>query len=344
MENIYTSRVHGFPGNWTASLVGNGWATTSTVLSRGVAVIMPQEGLLSLVAVLGSSLSLVALVFAFITYSLFSDLRSVSGTTLMNLLAALFMTQLLYVVGVGGIQDTELCVSLSFSLQYLHLTVFFWLTALSHDLCRTLRRNMHVEPPPTERAVGCVFAVYSLLSWGMPLALLAAAYLYRTHHHQHHTNNHFLKQYNCWFLEKDIQMLFYLLPTVMLLFWQLYWLAKGAALTRNAPSLQMEPRRRLKVKRRRMMQLVLYLKIIALLTAVCLSGALATFTGWNAAWILFNIGHSVQGITVALTVTCNCRIIGLYARSIKRRQKALLAVSRSNNTQIISWSPVPDTV
>ncbi|RZF32285.1 hypothetical protein LSTR_LSTR015794 [Laodelphax striatellus] len=68
MENIYTSRVHGFPGNWTASLVGNGWATTSTVLSRGVAVMMPQEGLLSLVAVLGSSLSLVALVFAFITY------------------------------------------------------------------------------------------------------------------------------------------------------------------------------------------------------------------------------------------------------------------------------------
>nr|CAI5864169.1 unnamed protein product [Callosobruchus analis] len=34
---------------------------------------------------------------------LFSDLRNLFGTTLMNLLAALFMCQLLYVVGVGGV-------------------------------------------------------------------------------------------------------------------------------------------------------------------------------------------------------------------------------------------------
>jgi hypothetical protein len=38
--------------------------------------------------------------------SLFSDLRNLSGTALMNLLAALFMAQLLYVIGVGGVQVT----------------------------------------------------------------------------------------------------------------------------------------------------------------------------------------------------------------------------------------------
>jgi hypothetical protein len=40
----------------------------------------------------------------FVCHSLFSDLRNLSGTTLMNLLAALFMAQLLYVIGVGGVQ------------------------------------------------------------------------------------------------------------------------------------------------------------------------------------------------------------------------------------------------
>jgi hypothetical protein len=40
----------------------------------------------------------------FVCRSLFSDLRNLSGTTLMNLLAALFMAQLLYVIGVGGVQ------------------------------------------------------------------------------------------------------------------------------------------------------------------------------------------------------------------------------------------------
>lgn len=41
--------------------------------------------------------------FFLVRFSLFSDLRNLSGTTLMNLLAALFMTQLLYVIGVGGV-------------------------------------------------------------------------------------------------------------------------------------------------------------------------------------------------------------------------------------------------
>ncbi|KDR22137.1 hypothetical protein L798_02101 [Zootermopsis nevadensis] len=52
MENFYTARVHGFP-NLTGGLSAEQ---------------MTQEGALSLVVVLGSSVSLVGLVFAFITY------------------------------------------------------------------------------------------------------------------------------------------------------------------------------------------------------------------------------------------------------------------------------------
>lgn len=40
----------------------------------------------------------------FFLFSLFSDLRSLAGTTLLSLLATLFMSQLLFVIGVGGIQ------------------------------------------------------------------------------------------------------------------------------------------------------------------------------------------------------------------------------------------------
>ena len=53
MESFYTARIHGFP-NYT--MIG----------ARGAD--MTEESILSLVAVLGSSVSLVGLVFAFITY------------------------------------------------------------------------------------------------------------------------------------------------------------------------------------------------------------------------------------------------------------------------------------
>ncbi|KAF7282037.1 hypothetical protein GWI33_003476, partial [Rhynchophorus ferrugineus] len=87
MDTLYTTRFHGFPNFSRSSLEPN----------------ISEESVLSLLIVLGSSVSLVALVFAFITYSLFSDLRNLSGTTLLNLLSTLFMTQLLYVIGVGSV-------------------------------------------------------------------------------------------------------------------------------------------------------------------------------------------------------------------------------------------------
>ncbi|KAJ4442709.1 hypothetical protein ANN_04298 [Periplaneta americana] len=58
MENFYTARVHGFP-NLTARGLLTGVGSSEQ---------MTQEGVLSLVVVLGSSVSLVGLVFAFITY------------------------------------------------------------------------------------------------------------------------------------------------------------------------------------------------------------------------------------------------------------------------------------
>lgn len=52
METLYTARLHGFPN-----------------LSRaGLEPALSEESILSLLIVLGSSISLVGLVFAFITY------------------------------------------------------------------------------------------------------------------------------------------------------------------------------------------------------------------------------------------------------------------------------------
>ncbi|CAD1476003.1 unnamed protein product, partial [Heterotrigona itama] len=60
METLYTATIHGFPQSNGGGL-GNG-------ISTGIASSFDQDGVLSLIVVLGGSLSLVALVFAFITY------------------------------------------------------------------------------------------------------------------------------------------------------------------------------------------------------------------------------------------------------------------------------------
>lgn len=59
METLYTGAIHGFPQPNGA--LANG-------ISSGIGSSFDQDGVLSLIVVLGGSLSLVALVFAFITY------------------------------------------------------------------------------------------------------------------------------------------------------------------------------------------------------------------------------------------------------------------------------------
>lgn len=59
METLYTGAIHGFPQS-------NGGLTNG--ISTGMGSSFDQDGVLSLIVVLGGSLSLVALVFAFITY------------------------------------------------------------------------------------------------------------------------------------------------------------------------------------------------------------------------------------------------------------------------------------
>lgn len=60
MESLYTGAIHGFHQP-NGGMVANGFST-------GIASSFDQDGVLSLIIVLGGSLSLVALVFAFITY------------------------------------------------------------------------------------------------------------------------------------------------------------------------------------------------------------------------------------------------------------------------------------
>ncbi|RLU16757.1 hypothetical protein DMN91_010825 [Ooceraea biroi] len=161
METLYTGAIHGFPQ--PGGGIANG-------VSTGIATSFDQDGVQSLVVVLGGSLSLVALVFAFITYSLFSDLRSLAGTTLMNLLAALFMVQLLFIVGAGGVQDSELCISLGLSLQYLRVSVVCWLAAMSHHLYATVASLPRRDDPPTYlKFLGVTPTVYA---FALPVVLL----------------------------------------------------------------------------------------------------------------------------------------------------------------------------
>ncbi|XP_065164115.1 adhesion G protein-coupled receptor E2-like isoform X2 [Atheta coriaria] len=244
METLYTARLHGFP-NLTRS---------------GMEPALSEESVLSLLIVLGSSISLVGLVFAFITYSLFSDLRNLAGTTLMNLLAALFMTQLLYVIGVGGVPDPELCVSLAFSLHYIRLCVFCWMLVMAHHMYTQFTTNLNLVPI-TDNSIGRHFIKYSVLAWGVPGLLLAAAVLIQYHDKAGKMlDTASLKVHNCWFLDKNGFIYGLLVPVALIVLITLSYLLRAAVVSRYVISMQVDKRVRDKMRRKRTLQIVLFTK------------------------------------------------------------------------------------
>ncbi|KAK2584046.1 hypothetical protein KPH14_006496 [Odynerus spinipes] len=325
MESLYTGAIHGFHQP-NAGVMANGFST-------GIASSFDQDGVLSLIVVLGGSLSLVALVFAFITYSLFSDLRSLAGTTLMNLLAALFMVQLLFIVGVGGVQDSELCISLGLSLQYLRVSVVCWLAAMCHHLYATVASIPRRDDPPT-------YLKYSVFAWGAPLVTLALATLLQSRESNDFWNVVDLTPFNCWFLGTNATVYAYGLPIVLLLLASGYYLVKAAIVSRYTCSMQLEIKQREKMKRRRTLQLMLFLKVCLIVGLVAACGVASRVWKMPFLWAVFCTGHSLQGLSVALSVACNCRVLKVYAR--KSHSQPQQIAKSSSSMQLLA--PAPDPV
>ncbi|XP_076754139.1 adhesion G protein-coupled receptor E3 [Xylocopa sonorina] len=325
METLYTGTIHGFARS-------NGGPNNG--ISSGMAGSFDQDGVLSLIVVLGGSLSLVALVFAFITYSLFSDLRSLAGTTLMNLLAALFMVQLLFIVGVGGVQDSELCISLGLSLQYLRMTVVCWLAAMCHHLYATVASVPRRDDPPT-------YLKYSLFAWGAPFLNLLVAARLQIEEATDIWNTADLTPFNCWFLGTKATLYAYCLPMVLLLLSAGYYLIKAAIVSRYTCSMQLEIKQREKLKRRRALQMILFLKVCTIVGLVSGCGVASRVWKVPFLWAVFCTGHSLQGLAVALSVACNCRVLKVYARKSYKQPKQQIAHS-SSGMQLLA--PPPDPV
>ncbi|XP_037036574.1 adhesion G protein-coupled receptor L4-like [Bradysia coprophila] len=305
METLYTGHIHGFPPATNVS-VGSTWAS--------------QGGIVALGVVLGSSISLVGLAFAFITYSLFSDLRSLAGTALLSLLASLFMGQLLFVIGVGGIQDAELCLSLSLALLFMKLAALCWLCCCCHHSLTLFRSNANLIPRP-EAKMGRALAHYSLLSWGFPLIMVAVAAAFEYKENEHHssgqqtstliitelnTNN------NCWLMKGSGYIFGFLIPSSILLFVGLYMAFTAKKIAKISAGMQIDSRVRNKLEKRRGLQINLFIRILLMFATVVTFGAIASLRNSTQFWSMYSIAQGVQGIVTTLLVTCNCKILKLY--------------------------------
>ncbi|KAK6617081.1 hypothetical protein RUM43_014683 [Polyplax serrata] len=267
----------------------------------------------------------------------------------MNLLAALFMTQLLYVVGVGEVQDTELCIGLAFALQYMRLTVFCWMLLMSHHMYFTFRDNTNLLPHVDER-IRTSFWQFSIFGWCSPVILLFLSIFLQFRENGSLLKVNDLKATNCWFLSHDAFLYGFTLPVVFLIFLIFCSFVRTAFVIRQTTNLQIDKKTRDKMRRKRNLQLFLFIKLTFVISTVFFLSVAYKLTKIDIFWITFNIMQGLQGIIIALCVTCNCQVLKIYTKSFHKRRKpnkyggVNKELSKSTSLQMLTWDPTPDSV
>ncbi|CAD1478418.1 unnamed protein product, partial [Heterotrigona itama] len=98
-------------------------------------------------------------------------------------------------------QDSELCISLGLSLQYLRMTVVCWLAAMCHHLYASVASIPRRDDPPT-------YLKYSLFAWGAPFVNLGVAIFLQIREAASIWNVADLTPFNCWDEGNDLYVRF----------------------------------------------------------------------------------------------------------------------------------------
>lgn len=113
---------------------------------------------------------------------------------------------------------------------------------------------------------------------------------------------------------------------------------------------QVDKKTREKMRRKRKLQLFLFVKLTVIISSVFLLSLAYKLTKIDAFWIAFNVMQGLQGIIIALCVTCNCQVLKIYTKSFSKRRKPALyggvhkELSKSTSLQMLTWDPTPDSV
>ncbi|KAK6181575.1 hypothetical protein SNE40_009402 [Patella caerulea] len=115
-------------------------------------------------------LSLLCLLLAFIVYCVFKSLRSMPGRNNMNLIVALFLAQLLYLVGAGRTEIKGVCEAMAMFIHYFWLAAFCAMNVCSFHMFRVFTTMSRDDSADRRRR----FLQYSIYIYGLPAVLVAA--------------------------------------------------------------------------------------------------------------------------------------------------------------------------
>ncbi|XP_038051634.1 uncharacterized protein LOC119724594 [Patiria miniata] len=263
----------------------------------------------------GSCLSLLALAATFVTYCVFPELRNTAGKSTMNLVVALFVAILLFLLTGYLRQSRAACVSGAAAAHFAWLAAFCWMTVLSVSVARTLASKVSI--PHRGRGIDRALVSYMCLAWGIPLIIvticLALQFCNCTSLPTIYAESNI-----CWITDATVRVVVFLVPVAMSLVLNITTYVFTVINFRRNRQVSKAARHQTTTDAVRE-ELSVYLKICTLVGVTWVFGFVSqSVTGIVVFSYIYILLNYLQGVFIFIAFCLNKRVRGLWRQKLRK--------------------------
>ena len=264
------------------------------------------------ITITGLSLSVLSSSLVLLTYTLFSELRTLPGLNLMNFTLSIALAHALMLTGTRFANHVRICTVVSYGLHFTFLASFVWSSIIAIDTWRAFsnRKQRVVVKTARKSITARKYSPYLLTGWLAPLIFVAICFVLDS-------NQIIAFDYTgkkgCWINNETANLYFFVLPIALMLVTNIAFFI----LTLTAIRTTTKRSRMATTKRQQKRQTCVYVKISTLMGFSWILGFFSNVSCYIKQ--AFIISSSLQGVYVALAFVFTKRVFNLYAKLLTRK-------------------------
>ena len=251
-----------------------------------------------ILTIVGLCISIVCLAITILTYSLFPELRTLPGKTIMGLCITMLTAQLLVLLNRYFTVNLHICIVMAIVLHYVWLSTFIWMAVLSYDLSTTTPIKSGLRGNEQKNKT---FKLYTLCACCCPAAVVGVCVCI-----DNSTSWQFQYggQVHRSISGREALMYSFALPIAAILLFNMCFFIKTVIGLKRAK----KDAKNIAKNQGNTSNLLVYVKISSLMGFTWVFGFVAAFTGITEIWYLFIIFNSLQGVFIGISFTFTKRI------------------------------------
>ncbi|KAK3729992.1 hypothetical protein QZH41_000949 [Actinostola sp. cb2023] len=300
------------------------------------APVSKDDEVLSILTLVCMVISIIALVFVLVTYSLFTELRTPPGINLMNLSISILLAQLLWILGSGQTDTPIACTVIAVLLHYFFLVSFVWTSIIAFDTWRafTGKGRRSLADSKRNRLVHCLR--YMAVGW---LSVMVYVAICIAIDQSEITLIGYGSRDACWIADNNAKLYFFAIPVGLIIVFNIVFYSmtvKAIRDTRSQTSLvndQSDKKRDFDV----------YVRIGSLMGFTWIFGFAASF-GWLFLSYVFVVLNSLHGVYIAVAFALNERAIKLYVDLVRGKPSSIKEKQQVDRGRTHGSAPVHTAV